>query len=174
LHAELARIDPTAAARIEPADRQRIQRALEVYYLTGKPISHLQRGTSAETGIDYFTIGLLPADRTMLYRRLDQRLHVMLERGFLEEVRAVMAMPGMSLHCPSIRAVGYRQLWRHLAGEHELAEAVSLARLATRRLAKRQLTWLRAQPPDVVLEPLAGDTLAGALQSIGNSGVVAA
>jgi tRNA dimethylallyltransferase len=110
----------------------------------------------------------------MLYRRVDQRLHVMLERGFLEEVRAVMAMPGMSLHCPSIRAVGYRQLWRHLAGEHELAEAVSLARLATRRLAKRQLTWLRAQPPDVVLEPLAGDTLAGALQSIGNSGVVAA
>lgn len=174
LHAELARVDPAAAARIEPADRQRIQRALEVYRLTGVPLSLLQQATTAAAeNIRYVRIVLMPADRAQLYRHLDQRLQDMIRRGFLDEVSALMAMPAMSLQCAAMRAVGYRQLWQHLTGETDLTTAICNARIASHRLAKRQITWLRPQTPDLVVDPLAEDIPARVMGVLAQLGVVA-
>jgi tRNA dimethylallyltransferase len=173
LHAELARVDPDAAARIGTGDRQRIQRALEVYYLTGQSISSLQRETATAGEVDYLRIGLIPGDRDALHRRLDARLLAMMAQGFLGEVEGLMSLPGMSLDCSSMRAVGYRQLWRHLAGEIGLQEAISAAQLATRRLAKRQLTWLRSKSMDLVMDPMRHDVTAQALGALRRAGVLA-
>jgi tRNA dimethylallyltransferase len=174
LHAELARVDPAAAVRIEPSDRQRIQRALEVYYLTTQPISQLQRRTAAAEDVRYLRIGLIPGDRTALYRGLDERLRDMIRRGFPDEVRALMRMPLMNPHCASMRAVGYRQLWSHLAGESDLATAIRQAAVATHRLAKRQLSWLRGYPADLLADPQASECADRVAAFIVNSGVVAA
>jgi tRNA dimethylallyltransferase len=172
LHAELGRVDPAAAVRIAPLDRQRIQRALEVYRLTGKPISELQARQERGQAMRFVRIALVPADRDALYQRLDQRLSGMLAAGFVDEVRRLMALPTMSVEVPAMRSVGYRQLWMHLAGEVGLDEAVRQASVATRRLAKRQLTWLRSEPVDLVLDPMADglfDRLAAALAQSGVS-----
>ncbi|MBM4197244.1 MAG: tRNA (adenosine(37)-N6)-dimethylallyltransferase MiaA [Gammaproteobacteria bacterium] len=150
LHADLARIDPLAAGRIRPTDRQRIQRALEVHRLTGSPISSLQ-GRAAAAGPQFFRIALEPADRQALYEDLDQRLAAMLAAGFIEEVRGLMAMPLMSAGAQSMRAVGYRQIWAHLAGDTDRTDAERLAGLATRHLAKRQLTWMRSEAADLTI-----------------------
>lgn len=173
LHAELARVDPGAAARIGTTDRQRIQRALEVYYLTGQSISSLQRETASADEVDYLTIGLIPGDRSALHRHLDARLLEMMAHGFLSEVEGLMSLPGMSLDCSSMRAVGYRQLWRHLAGEIGLQEAISAAQVATHRLAKRQLTWLRSKSIDLVMDPMRHEVTAEALAALGRAGVLA-
>ena len=147
LHAELARLDPAAAARIQPADRQRIQRALEVISLTGEPISTRQRedlrGAEAVHGL---SLVLSPGPREVLVERIDARFRRMMELGLLEEVRRLHSRGDLDATLPSIRAVGYRQLWEHLEGRCSLAEAVDRAIVATRRLAKRQLTWLRSEP----------------------------
>ena len=154
LHAELARVDPAAAARIHPNDPQRIQRALEVYYATGRPISELQAATrSPLAGARLRKWALVPADRSSLHRRLERRFHNMLELGFLEEVVRLRERGDLTAHHPAIRAVGYRQLWAHLAGECTLAEAVRDGIAATRQLAKRQLTWLRADRTFEWLDP---------------------
>ena len=143
LHRELAERDPVAAARIRPADGQRIQRALEVLHLTGRPLSELQRiAGPALRGLAAFAI--VPENRADLYAALDARLLAMLDQGFLEEVRALKARGDLNPELPSLRSVGYRQLWRHLAGEYDLGQAVREAQRATRNLAKRQLTWIRA------------------------------
>ncbi|MEX0900269.1 MAG: tRNA (adenosine(37)-N6)-dimethylallyltransferase MiaA [Gammaproteobacteria bacterium] len=145
LHAELARIDPAAAARIHPNDPQRVQRALEVWQLTGKPISSLQQG-GAGSPHDHRKLAVAPADRAELHRRIEVRLTAMLERGFLDEVARLRARGDLSPDLPALRAVGYRQLWRHLEGHGTLDEAGRRAVFATRQLAKRQLTWLRKEP----------------------------
>jgi tRNA dimethylallyltransferase len=145
LHAELARVDPAAAARIRPADGQRIQRALEVYELTGETISARQRG-AAGTGLRLSVHALMPCPREELYRRLDRRFDQMLEAGLLEEVRRLHRRGDLAPELPSIRSVGYRQLWAHLDGRLAFADAVAAAKRATRNLAKRQLTWLRSEP----------------------------
>jgi tRNA dimethylallyltransferase len=144
LHAELARRDPAAAERIQPADGQRIQRALEVLELTGERLSDLQRRT-APPPFEVAAFALLPADREALYDRIDRRFLAMMDAGLLEEVRALRARPVLHPDLPSLRSVGYRQLWAHLAGACSLPEAVAAAQRATRHLAKRQLTWLRAE-----------------------------
>jgi tRNA dimethylallyltransferase len=146
LHAELERVDPVAAERIGPNDRQRIQRALEVFTLTGKPISRLQAATATEQDIDFLRIGLLPADRSSLYARIEARFAQMMARGFVDEVARLRAMPRMHVSSPAMRTVGYRQLWAHLDGHAGRAEATERAVIATRRLAKRQLTWMRSEP----------------------------
>jgi len=147
LHAELAAIDAVAAARIQPADGQRIQRALEVFELTGTPLSRLQaedlRGASSRR---YRKLILGPADRHALDQRLAQRFDGMLRAGLLEEVRALFERGDLDPSLPAIRAVGYRQLWAHLAGRCTLEEARAEAIGATLKLAKRQYTWLRAEP----------------------------
>ncbi len=143
LHAQLARLDPAAAARIRPRDAQRIQRALEVIRLTGRPLSELQK-LAEPSPLRLARFALLPFERDVLYARIEARFDEMLAEGFLGEVRALQGRGDLHADLPSMRAVGYRQLWRHCAGECPLEEAVAAAKRATRQLAKRQLTWLRA------------------------------
>ena len=143
LHAELAARDPDAAARIRPADGQRIQRALEVLELTGQPLSRLQK-LAEPSPVTLAAFALQPFERVELYRRIDARFLEMMACGFLDEVRALRARGDLNAELPSLRAVGYRQLWAHLAGEISLEAAVEAAQRATRNLAKRQLTWINA------------------------------
>lgn len=146
MHRELARVDPAAAARIHAHDPQRIQRALEVFRLTGEPITRLQgRRTSLLEGVELIELVLAPADRAALHRRIEARFRAMLAAGFLEEVRALYERGDLSAEHPSMRAVGYRQAWRHCSGQYGLEETTTTAVAATRQLAKRQLTWLRAR-----------------------------
>lgn len=145
LHAELAARDPAAAARIQPADGQRIQRALEVLELTGERLSELQQ-RSEPPPFAVASFALMPADRAGLYARIDRRFVEMMEEGFLEELRALKARGDLDPALPSLRSVGYRQLWEYLEGRCALAEAVAAGQRATRNLAKRQFTWLRSEP----------------------------
>ena len=143
LHAELAARDPEAAARIRPADGQRIQRALEVLELTGRRLSDLQK-LAEPAPLSLAAFALLPVGREELYRRIDRRFLGMMEEGFLDEVRSLRKRDDLNKDLPSLRAVGYRQLWAHLAGECDLDAAIADGQRATRNLAKRQLTWLNA------------------------------
>jgi len=145
LHAELTAHDPAAAARIRPADGQRIQRALEVLALTGRPISELQQ-LAEPAPLELAAFALEPADRAALYASIDARFLEMMAHGLLDEVHALRARGDLHPDLPSLRCVGYRQLWAHLAGTGSLAEAVAAGQRATRNLAKRQLTWLRSEP----------------------------
>jgi tRNA dimethylallyltransferase len=140
-------VDPEAAARIHFNDPQRIQRALEVYQLTGQPISRLQRARiSVLAGVEVLEFALAPLDRKILHARLQARFEAMLAAGFVEEVRTLRERNDLTAEHPSMRAVGYRQIWRHLAGDCALGEASEQSIAATRQLAKRQLTWMRPRP----------------------------
>ncbi len=146
MHAELATLDPPTAARIKPADRQRIQRALEVIELTGQRLSDLHRADrAAPSDYEFLRVALLPIDRPVLHERIAARFAAMLDDGFVAEVEGLRAMSLMTGESPSMRAVGYRQIWAHLDGACDLSEAARRAVVATRRLVKRQLTWLRSQ-----------------------------
>lgn len=158
LHARLAAIDPAAAARIHANDAQRIQRALEVHELTGRTLSELQQqdlragragaaaGVLGQAMAGALKLGLVPEDRAELHARLAMRFHQMMEDGLLQEVRTLRQRDDLHAELPALRAVGYRQLWSHLAGERTLEVAVAEAVAATRQLAKRQFTWLRREP----------------------------
>jgi tRNA dimethylallyltransferase len=144
LHAELARVDPAAAARLAPNDAQRIQRALEVWQLTGRPLS-AQHGQRAVPGLPLRLVALEPESRAWLHERIAQRFDAMLAAGFVDEVRALRARGDLHPALPSMRCVGYRQAWQALdAGD--LAPLREAGVAATRQLAKRQLTWLRSMP----------------------------
>jgi tRNA dimethylallyltransferase len=144
VHRELERVDPLAAARIHINDPQRIQRALEVYRVTGEPISRLQQSRkSMLAGVDVLELGVAPLERAVLHRRIEARFLAMLATGFLDEVRTLRERSDLTAEHPSMRAVGYRQAWRYLAGKCGLEQAKQEAIVATRQLAKRQLTWLR-------------------------------
>lgn len=147
LHAELARLDAPAAARIGANDRQRIQRALEVCHLTGARLSDLQRRSERPlAGLTVWCWALAPPERAVLHRRIAERFHAMMAAGLLDEVRSLYARGDLTSAHASVRSVGYRQLWGHLAGQYGLAEAIERGIAATRQLAKRQFTWMRAQP----------------------------
>jgi tRNA dimethylallyltransferase len=147
VHRELAAVDPDAAARIHMNDPQRIQRAMEVFRLTGQPISRLQQTrVSVLADVEVLELVLTPFDRSVLHQRLHDRFMTMLSAGFVEEVQQLRERNDLSAEQPSMRAVGYRQLWRYLQGSCALDEASEQAIAATRQLAKRQLTWLRARP----------------------------
>jgi tRNA dimethylallyltransferase len=147
LHAELARVDPVAAAKIHANDAQRIQRALEVFMLTGKPISSLQGNeTSPLAGFNVLQLALMPASRALLHERIAQRFDQMLRAGFVDEVRGLFARRDLSPELPSIRSVGYRQVWDYLSGNIDEKSMRETAIAATRQLAKRQITWLRTWP----------------------------
>lgn len=146
LHAELAAVDPVVAARINPNDSQRIQRALEVWQVTGTPLSELQAAVSgAPAGWTFLKLGLAPASRGELHAAIEHRFRAMMAAGFLAEVEGLHRRGDLHAALPSIRAVGYRQLWAFLEGACTLEEASRDAVTATRRLAKRQMTWLRAE-----------------------------
>jgi len=151
LHNELAAVDPAAAARIHATDPQRIQRALEVYRLTGTPITELQRQRGvAPLPVRTLKLILAPRERAVLHQRIEARFDTMLAQGFLDEVRALRALPQMAavaapLDLPAVRAVGYRQAWEFLDGQGTAAGFRDKGIFATRQLAKRQLTWLRGE-----------------------------
>ena len=151
LHAELARVDPDAAARIHATDAQRIQHALEVYRLSGKPISAWQRDASGERfPLKVLKLALAPPQRAILHERIARRFDAMLEAGFLDEVQRLRALPELAAHprpldLPAVRAVGYRQAWEHFDGASDAAGFRERAIAATRQLAKRQFTWLRGE-----------------------------
>lgn len=160
LHAELAQLDPATAARLSPNDSQRIQRALEICQLSGKPMSELLGGARTagqQGGPRYHTISLEPSDRAGLHARIAMRFDAMLQAAFVEEVRGLHARPDLHPELPSMRCVGYRQLWGYLDGEVDLPTAREQGIAATRQLAKRQLTWLRAQPERTVVDCMAAD-----------------
>ncbi len=156
LHRRLEQVDPEAAARIRPGDPQRLIRALEVYELTGQPLSRLQRETTrVRHNLRLIKVGLIPAQRQQLHAMIAQRFDAMLEQGFEAEVRALYARGDLHPALPSIRAVGYRQMWHYLAGEYDWATMRHKGIVATRQLAKRQLTWLRKEDHMLQLDPYA-------------------
>lgn len=169
LHAELARLDPVTAARLAPNDSQRIQRALEICQLSGQPMSALlgrQRAAAGDDDNRYLTISLEPSERAALHARIEQRFDAMLASGLLEEVRGLHARADLHPGLPSVRCVGYRQMWAHLDGEISLEEAREQGIAATRQLAKRQITWLRAQPERVIVDCLAADAVAQTIDAV--------
>lgn len=146
LYARLAAVDPAAAARIHPHDPQRIQRALEVYELTGWPITELYAYRRDEIkAFRALKLMIVPADRAILHRRIERRFQHMLDEGFIAEVEKLRARGDLNLDKPSMRAVGYRQAWEYLDGLMNYTEMVQCAVIATRQFAKRQLTWLRSE-----------------------------
>ena len=155
LHAELARVDPPTAARLKTTDRQRIQRALEVYEISGLPLAELQGRRGAGDLPEFLAFALVPSDRAELHRRIAARFDAMLAAGLIDEVRTLRQRYRLSAAMPSMRCVGYRQVWQFLDdnGDRETLRAQGIA--ATRQLAKRQLTWLRATEA-TVLDPAAG------------------
>ncbi|MEM7611478.1 MAG: tRNA (adenosine(37)-N6)-dimethylallyltransferase MiaA [Pseudomonadota bacterium] len=154
LHASLASVDPTAAKRIAPGDAQRIQRALEVFRLTGLPISELQRRATPAAAQNFVKIALLSEDRETIHQRIAARFEHMLAVGFEQEVADLLAQPGIHAGLASMRSVGYRQMAAYLAGDSSREQAVADAKTATRRLAKRQHTWLRGMHGLQIVDPL--------------------
>jgi tRNA dimethylallyltransferase len=145
LHAELARVDPVLAARLEPTDAQRIQRALEVHAVSGTPLSELQaRQPAAPLPFETLRIALEPSDRAVLHRRIAERFDAMLAAGLVEELRALRARHALTPQLPSMRSVGYRQAWEVMEGTAPASTLAERGVAATRQLAKRQLTWLRS------------------------------
>jgi len=155
LHRRLLDTDPEAAARIHPNDAQRIQRALEVWAITGRSMSSAWADTSSP-GLDgpLITLVLAPRIRAELHQRIATRFHQMLQDGFVEEVERLRQRPGLERAMPAMRAVGYRQIWDHLEGVTSREEMVQRGVAATRQLAKRQLTWLREEPEAVWFDAL--------------------
>jgi tRNA dimethylallyltransferase len=171
MHAELAQVDPITAARLAPADSQRIQRALEVFRISGQPLSHFHaRAQLAKDAIKTIAadarpasaaalFSLEPTDRAWLHARIAQRFDAMLQQGFLEEVKALRARGDLHPDLPSMRCVGYRQAWEALDGTLPMVELRDRGIFATRQLAKRQITWLRSMPQRRVIASEAPDAL---------------
>ena len=176
LHAELAQVDPVTAARLAPADSQRISRALEVYRASGQPLSYFHTtksiansadtiSTSGQNGLKsaHLLISLEPQDRAWLHQRIAQRFDAMLTQGFLDEVKALRARGDLHPDLPSMRCVGYRQAWETMDGLWPMNELRDKGIFATRQLAKRQITWLRSMPERQAVACDAPDALAQVL-----------
>ena len=166
LHQELAQIDPVTAARLSPNDSQRIGRALEIYRLTGQPMSALLDKVQTPLPYRVLQLALIPSDRAVLHQRIAARFDAMLADGLLDELNALRADYALTAELPAMRAVGYRQAWAHLEGEVDINEMREQGIAATRQLAKRQLTWLRSWPNAVVLDVLAEDFEAQAIDQV--------
>jgi len=163
LHAKLASVDPQTAARLKPTDAQRIQRALEVFRITGIPMSQLL-GRRKQAGLPFrlIELALVPSDRAALHRRIEGRFEAMLERGLVEELRSLRERYALRPGLPSMRCVGYRQAWQFIEGEIDRGELRDRGIFATRQLAKRQLTWLRRMGSFAKFDCLASDVAAKA------------
>jgi tRNA dimethylallyltransferase len=157
LHADLARIDPPTAARLAPNDAQRIGRALEIFRLTGKPMSTLLDQVQSALPYRVLQLALIPSDRAVLHQRIAVRFDAMLAEGLIEEVKTLRQHFDLTADLPAMRAVGYRQAWAYLNGEIDLNGLREQGLAATRQLAKRQLTWLRSWPDALTLDCLADD-----------------
>ncbi len=167
LHRRLQAIDPTAAARIHPNDPQRVQRALEVYAVSGSTLTeHFNRQSASKAPYRFLKIVLSPVDRAILHDRIGRRFTHMLQQGFLDEVRNLYLRKDLHAELPAIRAVGYRQAWAYFDGKLGEDEWVERAVIATRQYAKRQLTWLRSEAGAAWLDPDQAGTLAQLLRRI--------
>jgi len=166
LHGQLAAIDPVSAARIHPNDPQRLLRALEVYQISGQSLTALSQQRHGALDVPVQQLAVAPKERQTLHDRIAQRFSIMLEQGFVDEVKALRARGDLHLDLPSMRCVGYRQVWQYLDGDLTHAEMVANGIAATRQLAKRQLTWLRGWPGVTWLQPEQSDLLAQALQAL--------
>ncbi|KZN15415.1 tRNA (adenosine(37)-N6)-dimethylallyltransferase MiaA [Marinomonas sp. TW1] len=167
LHAELATVDPDAAARIHPNDPQRLQRALEVYRLTGKTMTQwwAEQDTVA-LPFDMINMAVMPKERSVLHERIELRFQQMMEQGFLAEVDALYRRGDLTVDMPSMRCVGYRQLWQYLEGDDLLEDAIFKGVVASRQLAKRQLTWLRGWEDLMIFDSLSKELTSEALNYI--------
>ena len=176
LHARLRKIDAETADRLEPTDSQRIQRALEVYLASGRTLSEWHRLDREQArppkGVRFAKIGLQTSTRDVLHTRIELRLDQMLQNGFIDEVDHLMRRPGLTASKPSMRAVGYRQIWSHLAGECTLEEGRYRALVATRQLAKRQTTWLRSEQDLFSFDPLEKDSVDAISKALVNTGLM--
>jgi tRNA dimethylallyltransferase len=145
VHRQLAQVDPVSAQRIHPNDPQRLQRALEIYRISGQTLTELQAKQVRENVLPYdlATLAIIPDNRTTLHQRIEFRFRQMLEQGFIDEVQELFERPELNLNLPSIRAVGYRQVWQYLEGTFNRVQMIEKGIVATRQMAKRQLTWLR-------------------------------
>lgn len=158
LHAELARLDPDAAARLKPTDAQRIQRALEIVMLTGRPLAESYAKREDDAPLPPMTVlSLEPSDRAWLHRRIEQRFDQMLEQGLVDELRSLRTKYRLDAGMPSMRCVGYRQVWHYLEGEVDASTMRDTGIYATRQLAKRQITWLRSMQIDQRIDCLRDD-----------------
>lgn len=158
MHAQLAEVDPIAAARLKPNDSQRLQRALEVFQITGKPLSAFhQRDQHADAFIP--TLAIEPSDRAVLHKRIEMRFHAMLAQGLVEEVIELRRNYVLDESMPSMRCVGYRQVWEYLHADSTREQMIERGIAATRQLAKRQITWLRSTPNKHVVDPLQANWL---------------
>ena len=145
VHRQLAQVDPVSAQRIHPNDPQRLQRALEIYRISGQTLTELQAKQVRENVLPYdlTTLAIIPNNRTTLHQRIEFRFRQMIEQGFIDEVQELFERPELNLNLPSIRAVGYRQVWQYLEGTFDHEQMIEKGIVATRQMAKRQLTWLR-------------------------------
>lgn len=150
LHQELAKVDPQSASRIHPNDPQRINRALEVYYLTGKSLTELTEQKGEPLSYQLLQFAIAPQDRSILHQRIELRFQQMLEQGFIQEVEKLYQRKDLHLDLSSIRCVGYRQAWEFLQGKYDYDEMVYRSICATRQLAKRQITWLRGWKSSII------------------------
>jgi tRNA dimethylallyltransferase len=169
LHARLASVDPQTAARLAPNDSQRIQRALEVFMLSGQPMSVLlaaPRVVDDEAPYRFVPVALEPSDRAVLHARIAARFDAMLAGGFIDEVKRLRARGDLDLSMPSMRCVGYRQAWEYLDGATGFDEMRDKGIFATRQLCKRQLTWLRGMPERIVVDCCAGDATGRAVAAV--------
>jgi len=169
LHARLASVDPQTAARLAPNDSQRIQRALEVFMLSGQPMSALlaaPRVVDDEAPYRFVPVALEPSDRAVLHARIAARFDAMLAGGFIDEVKRLRARGDLNLSMPSMRCVGYRQAWEYLDGATGYDEMRDKGIFATRQLCKRQLTWLRGMPERIVVDCCAGDATGRAVAAV--------
>lgn len=169
LYNQLAKHDPITAQRLKPTDSQRIERALEVFLLTGKPLSQHFAEQKSTPSLDLLTLTLIPENRSQLHKQIAQRFDSMIKMGLLDEVKQLQAhYPDLHENLPSMRCVGYRQAWAYLANQINHSQFVEQGIAATRQLAKRQLTWLRKLPADLTIDPFTCDIA----QQISQSSVV--
>jgi len=167
MHARLQQLDPATAQRLHPNDQQRIQRALEIVSLSGAPVgAALAQSVRSGASIDLLPLALNPPSRAVLHARIEQRFGTMMDRGFLDEVRVLFQRGDLGPELPSIRSVGYRQLWAYLEGQFALDEAVDRAIAATRQFAKRQITWLRSDTEAEIFDPDAPDLVQAVMARI--------
>lgn len=164
LHEELQKVDPAAALRIHPNDPQRLQRAIEVYRLTGKTMTQFwSEQESVSLPFDMINMAVMPKERSVLHERIEQRFYDMMNQGFLAEVEGFYRRGDLSIDMPSMRCVGYRQLWQYLNGDDLLDDAIFKGIVASRQLAKRQLTWLRGWEDLMIFDSLSKDLVSDAL-----------
>ena len=179
MHAELAKVDPVTAARLAPGDTQRIQRALEVWHSTGRPLSSFHQRAdmlARQAAHEAILVSLEPSDRAWLHQRIALRFEQMMQDGFIDEVRSLRQRPDLHVGLPSIRCVGYRQVWEALDAGMDLDRPEVLKAVmdkgiaATRQLAKRQITWLRSMPQRLIVPADAPGALEGVRQAFMGGG----